>query len=141
MGTKLNVGKFNCYAHALPDEPMFVLLARDPDMPDLVREWANRRQLAINAGHRPQSDQAMVDEARDCASHARSWRKDNDGKWRSPSTAKDREIAALREALGVTLAWTKEYREDYANIPAERDRVDLAIAQARAALEMSGGVK
>jgi hypothetical protein len=30
MGTKSNPGPFDCYAKAEPDEPMFVLLARDP---------------------------------------------------------------------------------------------------------------
>lgn len=29
MGTKNNPGAFDCYANAEPDEPMFVLLARD----------------------------------------------------------------------------------------------------------------
>jgi hypothetical protein len=82
MGTKLNPGNFDCYENALPDEPMFVLLARDPDMPELVREWAHRRQIAINNGERPHSDQPMVHEAWDCASDARAWRKANDGKWR-----------------------------------------------------------
>src|ERR1700759_3266121 len=92
MGTKLEVGKFDCYANALPDEPLFVLLARDPDMPDLVREWANRRQLAINKGERPASDQAMVNEAINCASDACAWRYQNEGKWRraSPPSPSDR---------------------------------------------------
>jgi hypothetical protein len=82
MGTKLEPGEFDCYENALPDEPMFVLLARDPDMPDLVREWADRRQFAIDNGERPETDQAMVEEARSCASSASAWRKANDGKWR-----------------------------------------------------------
>lgn len=30
MGTKSNPTQFDCYANALPDEPMFILLARDP---------------------------------------------------------------------------------------------------------------
>ncbi|HAW11807.1 MAG TPA: aspartate decarboxylase, partial [Chloroflexi bacterium] len=30
MGTKNNPGKFDCYDDAHPDEPMFVLLGRDP---------------------------------------------------------------------------------------------------------------
>lgn len=42
MGTKLNPGKFDCYTNALPDEPMFVLLARDEQAPERVRDWANR---------------------------------------------------------------------------------------------------
>ena len=40
MSTKNNPGNFDCYANAAPDEPMFVLLARDPIAPILVRIWA-----------------------------------------------------------------------------------------------------
>lgn len=40
MGTKNNPGKFDCYANAKPDEPLFVLLARDPLAPFLVSMWA-----------------------------------------------------------------------------------------------------
>lgn len=43
MGTKNDPGKFDCYSRAEPDEPMFVLLARDPIAPRLVREWAAQR--------------------------------------------------------------------------------------------------
>jgi len=42
MGTKSNPGEHDCYAKAEPDEPMFVLLARDPLAANLVREWASR---------------------------------------------------------------------------------------------------
>lgn len=45
MGTKHDPGPHDCYRAAEPDEPMFVLLARDPDAPDLVREWARRRMM------------------------------------------------------------------------------------------------
>lgn len=40
MATKNNPGKFDCYANAAPDEPMFVLLGRDRHAPTLVRLWA-----------------------------------------------------------------------------------------------------
>ena len=33
MGTKNNPGQFDCYRNAEPDEPMFVLLARDERAP------------------------------------------------------------------------------------------------------------
>jgi len=82
MGTKLNPGEFDCYAHALPDEPMFVLLGRDPDAPGAIRDWAYRRQVKINSGLLPQSDQAVVDEAHSCAKQMELWRAQNDGKWR-----------------------------------------------------------
>jgi hypothetical protein len=84
MGTKLNPSEFDCYANALPDEPMFVLLARDPSFFDLVLEWAARRRRLIQHGHRPASDLAMVEEAEACAFKGQQWRFYNDGKWRKP---------------------------------------------------------
>lgn len=82
MGTKNRPGQFDCYANALPDEPMFILLARDPDFYRLVSEWADRRERDIRCGQRPDSDWDMVHEARRCAALGESWRKYNDGKWR-----------------------------------------------------------
>lgn len=82
MGTKNNAGEFDCYANALPDEPMFILLARDPAAPDLVNDWADCRAAEICSGCRPKEDQAMVEEARKCATDMRLWRRRNDGAWR-----------------------------------------------------------
>lgn len=45
MGTKNNPGKFDCYTKAEPDEPMFVLLARDPLAPILVNLWVRLKVL------------------------------------------------------------------------------------------------
>lgn len=67
MGTKNNPGAFDCYANADPDEPMFVLLGRDPMAPSLVRAWAEMRR---NAGE----PQAKVDEAHECADAMGQWR-------------------------------------------------------------------
>lgn len=39
MGTKLEPGKFDCYAKAAEDEPIFTLRAKDPLAPGLVRAW------------------------------------------------------------------------------------------------------
>lgn len=84
MGSKNEPGSFDCYHNALPDEPMFILLARDPSAPDLVDAWATERQRQINKGFRPASDQAMVDEAITCAANMRHWRVVNNGAWRTP---------------------------------------------------------
>lgn len=89
MGSKNNPGTFDCYHNALPDEPMFILLARDPSAPQLVDEWATERQRQIEKGYRPKSDQAMVDEAIRCAANMRHWRVVNNGAWRSPQESKD----------------------------------------------------
>jgi hypothetical protein len=82
MGTKENPGKYDCYDKALPDEPMFTLLARDPYMPKLLRKWAKRRTKDIKAGTRPESDKEMVEEAYFTSIDATIWRKNNDRKWR-----------------------------------------------------------
>lgn len=43
MGTKDNPGQFDCYHAAKPDEPMFVLLARDRLAGFLVSIWSSLR--------------------------------------------------------------------------------------------------
>ena len=70
MGTKNNPGEFDCYNKADPDEPMFVLLARDSYAPFLVEMWATARQ------HLPKQH-AKVVEARRCAAEMRKWRDAN----------------------------------------------------------------
>lgn len=82
MGTKNKPAAFDCYGNAEPDEPMFILLARDVTAPDVVEEWACRREDAIQLGEKPESDRAMVDEARECASAMRAWRQKN---WNAPA--------------------------------------------------------
>jgi hypothetical protein len=62
MGTKNNPGKFDCYANAEPDEPVFVLLGRDPLAGQLVRLWAQRRQLLGKT-----DDAEKIEEALQCA--------------------------------------------------------------------------
>lgn len=71
MGTKNNPGEFDCYANAEPDEPMFILLARDPLAPRLVRQWAVERQM------RGDFDEAKLQEAIECADAMQAWREDN----------------------------------------------------------------
>jgi hypothetical protein len=77
MGTKTDPGKFDCYGNAEPDEPMFILLARDLAAPETVEAWANKRVDMIEAGLKPHSDWKMIDEARECANKMRDWRKAN----------------------------------------------------------------
>lgn len=77
MGTKNQPALFDCYANAKPDEPMFVLLARDVTAPALVRAWAFQRGNAIDNGMRPESDRAQVDEALACAAAMVAWREEH----------------------------------------------------------------
>lgn len=76
MGTKNNPTLHDCYKSAHPDEPMFILLARDPQAPFRVRDWAKNREEAIRRGDRPSSDMEKVREARQCASDMETWRRE-----------------------------------------------------------------
>lgn len=71
MGTKNEPGEYDCYDNAEPDEPMFILLARDPFAPWLVRLWCS---LRLEAGHRSHEKHA---EARWCADAMEKWRKEH----------------------------------------------------------------
>ena len=66
MGTKNNPGNFDCYKNAHPDEPMFVLLGRDPVAASLVFLWADARE-ALKPGD------PKVREAKDCATNMLIW--------------------------------------------------------------------
>lgn len=62
MGTKSNPSKFDCYAAAKDDEPMFVLLGRDPIAPFLVGLWAG-----MKSAHDPDAEEEKIREALECA--------------------------------------------------------------------------
>lgn len=70
MGTKENPGQFDCYANAAPDEPLFVLLARDKFAPTLIWLWATLREL-------DDEDPAKVAEARQCCANMIAWAADH----------------------------------------------------------------
>ena len=86
MSTKNNPGTYDCYAHAAPDEPMFVLLGRDRHAPVLVRLWAALREAEGE-------DEAKVAEAVRCATDMVRWQSDN-GK--HPFTDRARLMEMLR---------------------------------------------
>lgn len=95
----------DCYNRALPDEPVFKLLARDPQSPALVRKWATDREAkndlpnewVVTGGDNfgdtrtsdwvkpPHPDADMIAHARYLAARMEVWRYENDGKWRLPS--------------------------------------------------------
>lgn len=56
MGTKSSPGKFDCYAAAEPDEPMFILLGRDLMAQYLVAAWT-----ALRAGDLRGAVKLMLD--------------------------------------------------------------------------------
>jgi hypothetical protein len=66
MATKNHPGTFDCYDKAHPDEPMFILLGRDPMAGALVREWVHWRAAT---GEQP----AKLAEALRCAIDLDAW--------------------------------------------------------------------
>jgi hypothetical protein len=73
MGTKNDPGKYDCYAAAEDDEPMFVLLARDSIAPILIQLWADIRDMS-----KPE-DIDKIAEAIGCAHDMETWRIENRG--------------------------------------------------------------
>lgn len=98
MSTKIAPGAFDYYRSALPDEPYFLLLARDTTAPARLREWADehRRDLLDQKLSRPEydddkdwlarweADMAKCREADLIAHDMVVWRANNDGAWRHP---------------------------------------------------------
>ena len=118
MGTKANPAPNDCYSRALPDEPHFALLARDPTAPAVLQFWAVHREAMITRGDAPSSDGAVIDEARACAERMRAWREQNDGAWRrkrepseSYSEARDLLAGALQGIAPATAEAIGEGRE------------------------------
>ena len=72
MGTKADPGKYDCYAIAEDDEPMFVLLARDATSSGVVREWASMKMQVKGYDH------AKIGEALECADAMDAWRREKE---------------------------------------------------------------
>lgn len=68
MGTKNNPAPFDCYENADPDEPMFILLARDASAPGLVRRWVQLRE------ERGGARREKLTEALECAKAMEQWK-------------------------------------------------------------------
>ena len=91
MGSKTQPGAFNCYQSALPDEPIFTLLARDPTAPDVIRTWSRQRRDDIFKGpdagafsDAQTDDLRKATEAEAVADEMTVWRRANEGVWRNP---------------------------------------------------------
>jgi hypothetical protein len=125
MGSKNNPGKFDCFTAAEPDEPMFVLLGRDPTASFLVADWAELREKL------GKTSAEKIAEARVCARNMGIWaathgkeeqlrdvvRARSNGDLAVTITSQKREIEALHallaecaDALESTL-----YRDKYAH--------------------------
>jgi hypothetical protein len=97
MGTKLQELRNGCFARAMDDEPMLVLLARDQSAPALARAWADQREADINAGRKPASDMEQVQSARAEADKMEAWRVENDGAWREGLFARQEQLGGVVE--------------------------------------------
>lgn len=69
MSTKDNPGAFDYYAKAAPDEPMFVLLARDVVAPNIILAWIEARSKRVSS-----TDVEQIAEALECAAAMIRWR-------------------------------------------------------------------
>lgn len=69
MGTKNNPGKFDCYARAELDEPVFVLLGRDPVASLVVEYWMMLRERL------GKTEKEVLGEAETCAVSMQNWAK------------------------------------------------------------------
>jgi hypothetical protein len=102
MGTKNNPSSFDCYANAHPDEPMFVLLGRDPIAPFLVGWWAGLRSSLD-----PNADEAKLKEALEVAHAMDEWLLSLN----KEEKLKIRE-AVMAEGLRIARAIEKDEKED-----------------------------
>ena len=120
MASKLHPGEFDCYAAALPDEPLFILLARDKSAPAIIRGWVQERRTALlqERADNPEleSDPIFMEryhedlnkcrEAEMCAHDMQVWRNANDGVWREDSQrtkALDEINPAFKESIADAL--------------------------------------
>ena len=81
MATKNNPGAFDCYANAEPDEPMFVLLGRDPAAPEAIFDWAEHR---MDLGKNKPGDPQIV-EALECATAMVEYRNAREARKQKPT--------------------------------------------------------
>ena len=106
MGTKVNPGDYDCYEKAEPDEPMFILLARDPWAAGTVRHWA---RIQIVTDEQPQS---KIDEAMACADAMEKWREEQKDGW-NPRIGTRRWVDGVDGVDGVVERWGgKEWVEE-----------------------------
>lgn len=101
-----------CFYRALDDEPVFVLLARDPSAAEAVRWWVTLRQALIGSGEKPLEDHDTLSEALKTAAAMTAWRYDatDPAKWGPGSTRWHQQIAPKRELVEAGLLGKLESR-------------------------------
>lgn len=75
MSTKENPSPFDPYKKLLPNEPYFLIRAKDPDFEMNVRRWAGDRTLRINMNAWPdtQKERSKVSSALELARAGKEW--------------------------------------------------------------------
>lgn len=65
-----------CLEKREPDEPMFILLARDSAAPETIEEWCRRREYEITTGLRPDTEDERdhIHQVRHKVGAFRAWR-------------------------------------------------------------------
>jgi hypothetical protein len=114
MGTKSNPGTYNCIEKAEDDEPVFVLLARDPVAPTIVRLWAHFAEVH---GHH---DLAKVDDAIQVAGNMDNWRAVNRP---SPGPTPNALAKALLESQFAVYAFSGEAKCGLCDVEIDREDV------------------
>ena len=120
MGTKNQPGDYDCYANAHPDEPMFVLLGRDPCAPACVGLWIKMSEARGTAAEK-------VAEARRCADAMRAWRQGSEPS--GPMTRLAEERVHVQEARHV---WARAQPEHVAAVEAYERLLSQESARVRA---------
>lgn len=100
MGSKSKPGRYDCYSKAEPDEPMFVLLGRDPAAATLVQLWA---ELRLRMG----ADPDKIEEARKCANEMADYAREHGHR-------RDEALRTALESIGL--------KSTHIARPRERDR-------------------
>lgn len=145
MGTKAMPAKGDCYSRALPDEPIFTLLARDPVAPAVIKFWAVHREVRIARGEAPESDSAVIEEAIKTAYAMGVWRTNRlrSTPWRAPRVESDNYKEARRiiaDALSDRFALTSEaVRSDQELTTLEHNAVEALALLIGAAYEGTNG--
>lgn len=133
MGTKIEGDR--CLDAAMPDEPMFVLLARDPNMPALVRLWASIRRTQIAEGARPTTDLGQVEEAERLAERAVRWRADADEAWKKQRSFEF--VAESHDAFRDLAAYGTCVHRDGQHVPLSEFVADNPLAGQHLAIRQS----
>jgi hypothetical protein len=120
VATKNNPGKYDCYANADPDEPLFVLLARDRHAPALVWLWTVLREL-------DREEPEKLKEAQECCLAMMQWAR---GRGRQSVGLGQAALAGVLELARAANFAVKEARAAN-NVPTTIDAVRAFFAETR----------